>query len=97
MADRRRGAVPLRVGPTRARPPLEVSFTLDDAAFVTAAVFDADGRRVRDLESGLLPAGEHALRWDGRDAEGRPVPGGPHFLRLETNGRAQTRALVRVQ
>jgi len=51
-------------------------------------VFDVNGRRVRELASGVEPAGEHALRWDGTDAGGAAVPSGLYFLRLETPGRS---------
>ena len=46
------------------------------------AVFDLAGRRLRRLEG---HAGE-ALRWDGRDSNGRPVASGVYFYRIRTEG-----------
>jgi hypothetical protein len=58
-------------------------------------IFDASGRRVRALEPGALQAGEQAVRWDGRDGEGRPVPGGVYFYRVTADGREGGGRLVR--
>jgi photosystem II stability/assembly factor-like uncharacterized protein len=59
------------------------SFALDlpgpDA--VDVSIFDASGRRVRSLASGPLPAGRHALRWDGRDDRGRDPGAGVYYVR----------------
>ena len=83
--------------PNPMRDAADVRFALPVAAFVTVAVFDARGRRVRDLEAGHLPAGEHALRWDGRDADGRAAASGTYFVRLETDRHTLTRPIVRVR
>jgi photosystem II stability/assembly factor-like uncharacterized protein len=42
------------------------------------AVFDAAGRRVRNL---TIQPGASGIRWDGRDEEGRPVASGIYFVR----------------
>jgi glucose/arabinose dehydrogenase len=63
-----------------------ISYTLDRLAPVNLAVYDVQGRRVRTLTSGLRPAGEHAVRWDGLDDEGVPAAGGVYFLRLLVAG-----------
>ena len=63
---------------------------------VQLAVFDVRGRRVRLLVNESLPAGEHAAVWDGRDDAGKSVPSGVYFYRLEADGRAETKKVVRV-
>lgn len=55
-------------------------------AWVT--VFDAAGRRVREILSDApLPAGDQRLAWDGRDGGGRPSPAGVYWVRVFTSGR----------
>lgn len=83
--------------PNPMRDAADVRFALPVAGFVTVAVFDAGGRRVRDLEAGHLPAGEHALRWDGRDTGGQSTASGTYFVRLETGQHTLTRPIVRVR
>jgi flagellar basal-body rod modification protein FlgD len=50
------------------------------AAQVTATLRDADGRVVRTLDLGARPGGPLSIQWDGRDANGQPVPRGSYQL-----------------
>jgi hypothetical protein len=60
------------------------------------AVYDATGRRVRDLADGVAPgSGPRTLLWDGRDAAGRPVPSGLYWVRLRA-GHASPRVRLLV-
>jgi flagellar hook assembly protein FlgD len=49
-------------------------------------VYDVSGRLVTVLADGAAEAGNHAARWDGRDAQGRPVSSGVYFCRLTVDG-----------
>jgi hypothetical protein len=59
-----------------------VRFGLARADRVTARVYDLAGRQVRTLADRSFPAGEHELRWDGADDQGRPMARGVYFTRL---------------
>jgi hypothetical protein len=76
---------PPRPNPTSRGTTLH--FVLPREAFVSLAVFDANGRRVRELLKAVIPAGEHTLRWDLRDQRGRSVGAGLYFAALEAEGR----------
>jgi hypothetical protein len=56
-----------------------------------------DGRRVRTLVDAVLPAGEHAAVWDGRDARGGSVAPGLYVARLEWRGLALARKVAVVR
>lgn len=58
------------------------TLALGRAALVRVEICDAQGRGVRILGSGELPAGLHELTWDLRDARGRRVPCGLYLVRL---------------
>ena len=62
---------------------------------VVVRVYDASGRLVRQLKQ-RMNAGEHSLRWDGRDDMGRVAPSGILFYEVTADGMKQTRKLVRV-
>lgn len=47
-------------------------------------VFDAQGRRVRTVFVGPLPAGRREFTWDGRDARGADAPAGVYLVRAAT-------------
>ena len=90
-------AVPGHVDPTRAwlrpaapnptRSGAAFQFGLPRATAVDLALYDVRGARVRALASGVQPAGEHTVRWDGRDAAGQSVASGAYFYRLIVDGR----------
>lgn len=58
------------------------------------ALFDLRGRNVRDLARGILPAGEHTIRWDGRTHSGAPAPSGLYLYRLVLADRVLTGRIV---
>jgi len=64
-----------------------ITFDLPQASQVGAEIFDAQGRRVRELEDRALEAGRWALDWDGRDGHGSAAPTGVYFYRLRVEGR----------
>jgi len=64
------------------------------AAFLRLTVHDPRGRHVRTLARGALPAGPHAVTWDGRDEGGRRLASGVYTARLARDGRVLARKLV---
>ena len=74
-----------------------LSFALPQAGLVTVAVYDMEGRRVRMVSSGRMDAGEHQLTFDLRDGQGRQIPSGLYFIRLEANGQRLVRRLAIVK
>jgi hypothetical protein len=81
-----------RATPNPAHPGTRIPFRLEQEADVSLAVWDLSGRLVRQLVSGVRPAGSHAVDWDGRDDHGRDLPTGTYFYRLDIDGRPATRA-----
>jgi flagellar hook assembly protein FlgD len=61
---------------------------------VSLAVYDVNGHFVATLLDENRDAGQHAARWDGRDARGRASSSGVYFVRLEANGSTETRKMV---
>lgn len=78
--------------PTRGKVQFRLGLSQD--ADVRLGVYDVNGRSVRSLLSGRMPAGDHSLRWDGKDAAGRQLPTGVYYARCVTGGRSQTQKLV---
>jgi flagellar hook assembly protein FlgD len=62
----------------------------------TVAVYDAVGRIVRTLASGLS-AGRSTITWDGTDDAGRPLASGVYFVALNQEGRDTSRKVVLVR
>jgi hypothetical protein len=70
--------------PNPAHGAATLRFGLPRQARVELALYDQQGRCVRSLVTGALPAGEQTLTWDGCDESGRALPAGLYFVRLET-------------
>jgi len=85
--------VALHAAPNPFNPRVTVRWTQPQAGPATLAVYDARGRRVRDLVDAERPAGTAAVTWDGRDASGRALPSGLYLLRLRTGAGGVTRAV----
>jgi hypothetical protein len=64
---------------------------------VRLAIYDAVGREVRRLMDDSQDAGLYHAVWDGRDREGRSVPPGVYFYRVETGVFAKTDKLLLVR
>ncbi|MDM7917004.1 MAG: S8 family serine peptidase, partial [Candidatus Eisenbacteria bacterium] len=69
----------LVVEPNPAVRESRIRFALAASSDVKLELYDARGALLRVLEPGTLPAGEHAIRWDGLDRAGRPAPPGLYF------------------
>jgi hypothetical protein len=76
---------------------VEIRYDLSRGADVDLAVYDAGGRRVAELVHAFRRAGSYPVSWDGRRVDGRPLPSGVYFLRLDAGGRVFTRRIVRVR
>lgn len=74
-----------------------ISYQLAGAGRVSLKLYNVAGQLVRVLEDGQRTAGRYALRWDGRDGTGRPLPNGLYFYRLEAPGLTATRKLTLVR
>jgi flagellar hook assembly protein FlgD len=91
------GAQALRLDqnhPNPFNPRTTISFTAPEPGHVKLAVYSPDGRLVRTLVDGSLPAGFKEVSWDGKDASGVPVSSGVYFYRLETGKQTLARKMV---
>jgi len=85
-----------RPSPNPSRGSFALRYQLPRAARVSLTIFDINGRRVRDLFSGLEQAGAHAVDWDLRDARGEAVRAGVYIARLDVERRTLAQKLVAV-
>jgi subtilisin-like proprotein convertase family protein len=62
----------------------EIRYAITRNAPVKLVLFNMLGQEVRTLVNTSMPAGEHAVTWDGRDARGVNATSGLYLLRLES-------------
>jgi hypothetical protein len=76
-------------------PATQIRYRIPRSSPVSVTVFDIQGNQVRALLSGLeQDAGEHTLRWDGRDEAGRDLPAGVYLYRIVAADLAISRKMV---
>jgi len=71
--------------PNPFNPSTSIHFSLKADAVIELSIFDMRGREISRLAAGDWPAGNHDVRWLGRDDNGAPVASGAYFARLHIN------------
>lgn len=80
--------------PNPFNPSTQIRFELARPGQARLCIYDLNGRRVKRLVDQHLPAAVHTREWRGRDDEGRLVPSGLYFYRLDTESYSRTRRMV---
>jgi hypothetical protein len=80
--------------PNPFNPSTAFDFALSKGGLFELRVFDIQGRVVRTLVSGELPAGNHRATWDGTDERGRAVASGVYIATLSGPGGSESRRIV---
>jgi hypothetical protein len=80
--------------PNPFNPTTTLRFDLPRPSQVSLAVFNVLGQTVRVLVDDMLPAGNHEVSWDGRDANGRQAASGIYLYRLDTDERSDVRKMI---
>jgi len=71
-----------------------IQFTTAARGPVDLRIFDLRGRLVRSVVAEDFAAGQHALRWDGRDANGHEAASGIYLVRMVAAGKPYTAKTV---
>jgi YVTN family beta-propeller protein len=80
--------------PNPFNPSTDIKFTIAEDSYVTLAVYDVAGRRVKTLVDRSLKANFYRAEWDGRNDEGRKVTSGMYFYRLQAGAFVQSRKMI---
>lgn len=73
----------VRAVPNPLRDVTDLRVLLQRPSSVRLWIADAGGRIVSSRTTAQLPEGAHQLRWDGTDDQGRVLPGGIYFYRID--------------
>lgn len=71
-----------------------ISFRVDTEGPVALMVFDAKGRLVKSLVDEVLEPDLYIEQWDGRDGDGRALPSGTYFYRLNTQAGKEVKKMT---
>jgi hypothetical protein len=71
-----------------------VEFDLAEQSRVTVAVYDMMGRKVATLVDGVRSAGPHAVGWNGQSDSGQDLASGVYLLRMQAEGKSETKRMT---
>lgn len=75
-------------------PETSIKYSLMKDDEITIQIFNILGKEVRTLVNERVTAGEHTVRWDGRDNLGRKVSTGIFLYRLSVGEAAITKKMI---
>jgi hypothetical protein len=84
----------LEARPNPVRAGAELTLSVPVTGPVNLTLYDVAGRVRRTLAAEVMSAGEHRVRFDGRDGAGQRLPDGVYLARLEGAGVATELRLV---
>jgi hypothetical protein len=98
----RESSAPIKFGlsgnyPNPFNPGTRVQYASESDGEIRLAVFDMQGRKVRELVRGWRSPGEYKAEWDGKDDRGLDVPTGLYFCRLEGGGRVSVIKMLKTR
>lgn len=70
--------------PNPFNPSTSIAFTLTERSEIALQIYNVSGQLVRTLVQESRPAGEHEVRWDGRNSAGQEVASGKYWYRLRS-------------
>ena len=80
--------------PNPFNPSTTIRFTLPRNQHVRLTIYSAIGQVVTRLLDQTLSAGDHFVRWNGRNQAGRPVGSGVYFYELQSAAQKVTRRML---
>jgi hypothetical protein len=85
-----------RVAPNPFAHVTTLTLAVPRAGDATVRAYDVAGHEAGEIHHGFLPSGRAALRWEGKDPQGRPLAPGVYLVRAVVNGETATTRVIRM-
>ena len=72
----------------------EIEFVLGQSGHADVSVYNVGGQRVVRLANETFPAGPQRLSWDGRGNDGKRLPSGVYFVKLQVEDYTSVRKVL---
>ncbi|MCK5077876.1 MAG: T9SS type A sorting domain-containing protein, partial [Calditrichia bacterium] len=69
--------------PNPFNPETTISYLIPKVTNVELSIYNSLGQRIRTFNINRQPAGEHQIKWDGKDETGRQVASGIYLYHLK--------------
>lgn len=76
---------------------LTISYTVKNSAGVKLSVFTLTGQAVAELVNQSKVEGSYTIKWNGKNAEGKSVPNGVYFYKLQIGDDAISNRIIKLK
>ncbi len=80
--------------PNPFNPTTTISWSMPDKGIAEISVYNIKGQKVKTLTNQAYANGKHQLIWNGKNEYQQSVSSGIYFIRLEHNGKNQTKKVI---
>ncbi len=80
--------------PNPFNPQTTITYSLSQSSRVRVTIYNFLGQRVATLIDAQQPAGQHSIRWDGKDDLGNDVTSGIYLYELHAAGLSKGRKMI---
>ncbi len=80
--------------PNPFNPTTTISWSMPDKGIAEISVYNIKGQKVKTLTNQAYAKGKHQLIWNGKNEYQQSVSSGIYFIRLEHNGKNQTKKVI---
>lgn len=84
------------IRPNPFRGQTAIGYGLRQPTIVRISIYNSTGKQVRTYSPGWQLPGEHCVIWDGKDAQGLPLPAGIYLCNLQAAGQESVTRLVKM-
>ena len=60
----------------------KISYFLPERSKIRLEIFDIKGARVKNLVNGIMPRGQHSIKWDLKDDNQKEVSAGIYIYKI---------------
>ncbi len=75
--------------PNPFNPATTIKYSLVDPAQVTVEIYNVKGQKVKTIDKGFTPRGNHEVVWNGDDNNNTPAASGVYFYNFKINGKSK--------
>ena len=72
--------------PNPFNPTTKFKVSIPEQTNLNIKIYDISGELIRNIHTGVIPAGRHQFLWDGKNMNNSKVASGLYFIRAESSG-----------
>ncbi len=72
----------IMISPNPFTSDVKIEYQSENTEFVQVAIFGINGKKIKDIFSGMQNAGKHTIMWNGNNSENQNIPAGIYFCKF---------------